>query len=124
MKYKITIFDYLLSVILLCISILPFFSIKTFLQYQNNNYIVEIYQNNSLVYTNLVSVPAIVKLKNATAEIKNNKVRIKESSCNHKICIHTGWIDKPYQQIICIPNKVYIRILSKETKDKVDSVSY
>lgn len=46
-------------------------------------------------------------------ESKNGQVRILEMSkdlCPNGICSDTGWIDKPYQSIVCLPNKIIITI--------------
>lgn len=43
-------------------------------------------------------------------EIQGKKVRIKKSSCPNQICVKTGWISKPGDTIICLPNKIIIKI--------------
>ncbi len=56
-------------------------------------------------------------------EVKDGRVRAVESSCLQKICVNTGWINRPGQNIICLPNKVLVTIEGKESS-KVDAVSY
>jgi hypothetical protein len=56
-------------------------------------------------------------------EVKDGKVRVAESSCVQKICVNTGWISRPGQNIICLPNKVLVTIEGKENS-KTDAVSY
>lgn len=56
-------------------------------------------------------------------EVKEGRVRVVESSCFQKICVTIGWINKPGQNIICLPNKVLITIEGKESS-KIDAVSY
>jgi hypothetical protein len=41
-------------------------------------------------------------------EIKDHKVRITESPCNNKLCIHQGWIQ--HGTIICLPNRILVTI--------------
>ena len=46
-------------------------------------------------------------------EAKNGRVRMLEMSkelCPNSICSDTGWIDKTYQSIVCLPNKIIITI--------------
>lgn len=43
-------------------------------------------------------------------QIKNNKVRVTHSDCPEKICARTGWISNVGQIIVCVPNKVVIKI--------------
>jgi hypothetical protein len=56
-------------------------------------------------------------------QIKDKRVRVVDSPCNKKICVHTGWIDRSYQTIICAPNHVVIRLLRGDDKDKLDAVT-
>ncbi len=42
--------------------------------------------------------------------IQNGKIRMEKSNCPLKICQHQGWISKPGEMILCIPNQVYVRI--------------
>jgi hypothetical protein len=56
-------------------------------------------------------------------EIKDNRVRVVDSPCRRKICVDTDWIDKPYQTIICVPNRVVIRLISNKGEDKLDGIT-
>lgn len=49
-------------------------------------------------------------------EIKDKRVRVVDSPCVRKICVHTVWINKAYQTIICVPNRVVIRLLGNSNK--------
>ena len=37
-------------------------------------------------------------------------VRISESDCPAKVCIHSGWISGPGETIACLPNKLLVEI--------------
>jgi len=46
-------------------------------------------------------------------EVKDGKVRMLEMDkevCPDSICSYTGWIDKSYQSIVCLPNKIIVTI--------------
>ncbi len=45
-------------------------------------------------------------------EIKEGRIRVRESDCPRKICVNTGWIKTPGQVIVCVPNKVLVEIKS------------
>jgi len=120
---KPTIFDFIvLFTFLFFSSVLTYFSYSKTSSIQGN--FVEIYQNNKLISKQPLAKEQELNFKNFVVEIKNNKVRMKESNCPHKICVHTGWISRPYQQIVCVPNKVYIKISSEKNYNKIDSVTY
>lgn len=45
-----------------------------------------------------------------TFEIKDGKIRIIDSPCPNKICVHQGW-DSP---LVCLPNNVIISLEDEE----------
>lgn len=60
-------------------------------------------------------------------ETRNGRVRMLEMSkdlCPKSICSETGWIDKSYQSIVCLPNKIIVRIEEDKIDDEVDMVAY
>ncbi len=58
-----------------------------------------------------------------TLEITNAGVRMVESSCPDKTDLYCGEISKPGQMIVCIPNRVSVKILGK-MKLNIDKVTY
>lgn len=53
-------------------------------------------------------------------EIKNGKVRIKESACSNKHCLRMGWLGPENRgSIICIPQKTIISF--EETEDQKEN---
>ncbi len=56
-------------------------------------------------------------------EITNKGARMIESSCPDKTDVQCGEISKPGQMIVCIPNRVSVKILGKE-KLNIDKVTY
>ena len=43
-------------------------------------------------------------------EAKHNAIRVKESTCPHQYCVHTGWISDAGRSIICVPYELVITI--------------
>ncbi len=60
-------------------------------------------------------------------EIENGKVRMLEMDskiCPEGICSDTGWIDKSYQSIVCLPNKIIVTIEGKkEIETEIDMIA-
>ena len=48
-------------------------------------------------------------------EIKNNAVRFIDSPCRDKICVHMGWLRSGGQWAACLPNKVFMVIVAKDS---------
>ncbi|HEY8463584.1 MAG TPA: NusG domain II-containing protein [Bacillota bacterium] len=61
----------------------------------------------------------------AELEIKNRAVRIVEMPdelCPRKICSHSGWIRKPGEMLICVPNRLVVRLVSTQSRP-VDAIT-
>lgn len=59
-------------------------------------------------------------------EAKDGKVRMLEMSkeiCPNSICSDTGWIDKIYQSIVCLPNNIIVTIEGIE-EDTIDAQTF
>lgn len=65
----------------------------------------------------------------ATLEISDGRVRmlpLPEELCPRGICAHTGWIDRTYESIVCLPNRIMVvfsHTLPGE-EDDIDSVTF
>lgn len=49
-----------------------------------------------------------------TIEVKDGRVRISDSDCPDKICEKTGFISSPLQTIVCLPNRISVRIIDEK----------
>lgn len=54
-----------------------------------------------------------------TIRVENNKVCVVESSCQNKVCVHSGWIHTPGATLVCAPNHILITIDGKKNVDTV-----
>jgi hypothetical protein len=60
----------------------------------------------------------------STLQVKDGRVRMLRSTCRDKICIGVGWIDAPGKAVVCLPNRVVIRVTGQRGgKGKVDTVT-
>jgi hypothetical protein len=55
----------------------------------------------------------------AIVETKGLKVRMLEAPCPDQICVKQGWIDRPRQTIICVPNEIIIYINAEAFLDGI-----
>ncbi len=46
----------------------------------------------------------------AHLEVDGSRVRMREAPCPDRTCILQGWIERPGESIVCLPNLVEIRI--------------
>jgi len=56
-------------------------------------------------------------------EIKDKAVRIVDSPCRDKICVHSGWLRNGGQWAACLPNKVFVSINAGKA-DVLDAATY
>lgn len=54
--------------------------------------------------------------------IKDGTAKISEASCKNQICVNHKAISKNNESIICIPNKIVVKIIS-ENDDNIDDVA-
>lgn len=55
--------------------------------------------------------------------ISNGTVWMSDASCPDKLCVYHKHISKSREQIVCLPNKVVVEIVSDEDSE-IDSVSH
>ncbi len=107
--FKILTFpDKILIIVVLITSVFSFFYIKS----KMNTVCATIYYQQKELGTFSLTKDKIINIdKGIVVEIKNGKVRMKESTCKNKYCIKQGWSNSV--PIVCLPNKVLIKFNSK-----------
>ncbi len=58
-------------------------------------------------------------------DVSDGAVRMKEMDieiCPEKICSDTGWISKPYESIVCLPNRIAVNIESGKAANSDSSL--
>nr|WP_314278503.1 NusG domain II-containing protein [uncultured Peptostreptococcus sp.] len=85
---------------------------------------VEVYVENKLYNTYPLDKEKRVQIKEKNGRINNiyihnRGVEMTQANCPDKVCIHTGFINKPGQSIVCLPHKINIKIVS-DKEDKSD----
>ena len=67
-------------------------------------------------------VPVDGKLGTTRVEIAGKEVRVLDSPCPLKICVESGPISRSGETLVCLPNRVVIRIKGKDERS-IDAVS-
>lgn len=129
MNKKINKYDVILILILIIIN--------CFFIYYNSNKIIYSDSNEALVYSDNELVGRYILKKGYeneftvtsdggfnTVKIKDNKIWIEDADCKDKYCIHQGAISGNGQVIVCIPNKLMIKITGSSNEDDVDIISH
>jgi len=88
----------------------------------SENAAVQVYMDGSLIRE--ISLKAdqqfdITGEYSNTIAVQNGKAAIIASDCPGEDCVHSGWISKPGRSIVCLPNRVEIRISGQGDVDFV-----
>lgn len=108
-KEILTPADIILIIILILVSIFFLFSFHR----KNRTEKVKIFRHNQLLGEYSLQKQRLIELGDEVViEIKDGKVRIKSSDCEHQYCVKQGWSNS--LPIICVPNEILIVIKSKD----------
>ncbi|MFO7152444.1 MAG: NusG domain II-containing protein [Bacillota bacterium] len=69
-----------------------------------------------------LNVPGVIG--DLVLEVDRDKVRVVSSDCPDKDCIRQGWASRPGQTLVCLPNRVVIKIESRDSTGDLDGVSF
>ena len=50
---------------------------------------------------------------------ENGKVKVEQENSPLHLCSKQGWIDSSFETIVCLPNKIVIKIETKEDMDTI-----
>ncbi len=62
----------------------------------------------------------------AMLEVAAGRVRVlpmPDHLCSKHICSKTGWIGKPWQVIVCLPNKIIVRVVGQKETGDIDLIA-
>lgn len=77
----------------------------------------ELFASYSLDEDRTVKVPvAGVSDKYNIVEIRDGSVSVTEATCSNQVCVETGKISKSGESIVCLPNKLIVRIEGSENQ--------
>ncbi len=122
--YKVTAIDVVLIVLILFLSTAVILFTRFGIDWQLPKIIeASVYHEGKLLKRLRLDKDQKVIILNGKMliEIKDGRMRVKESDCPRKICVKTGWINASGEVIVCVPNKVLIEI-NRATAPFLDAV--
>ncbi|MFT5697921.1 MAG: hypothetical protein ACI8ZB_000775 [Desulforhopalus sp.] len=61
---------------------------------------------------------SIVDLKefgvNMVLEVRDGRVRVASSDCKQQLCVRHGWIDRPREALLCLPNHITVELIGED----------
>ena len=105
--------DWILIIIIIFISLslLLFFKLTN----QESNQAL-VYNDNKLILTIDLTKDDKYQVMGLNGEVdievKNNQIRVTSETSNYHLCSKQGYISKSWETIVCLPNKIIIRVTS------------
>lgn len=66
-------------------------------------------------YVDVLGVNGVTRV-----HLRDGQVSIVESACPDKTCVARGWSKRPSKQLICLPNRVIVKIVGVEEEADID----
>ena len=77
--------------------------------------VAEIYLDGQLIYQLPLDTPADLEVSGAyhnTVTVRDGKISVSASDCPGEDCVHSGAIETSGRSIVCLPNRLEIRVVS------------
>lgn len=99
-------------IMLICLNSIP----------KMKNGIAKVYYDNQLIQTIDLNIDQTNIIQGEKGDIKievqNNQIRVVSETSEKHLCSKQGWIKNTTQSIVCLPNKVVIKIENNSEADK------
>ncbi len=122
LRNKITPADTFIFILLLTISISGYVFIKEVMPKGTG---VTIDVDGKQAYTLPLHEDSITEVRGThgitVVQVREGKVRVKDSDCPGKLCVKQGWIDRG--AIVCLPNGIIVRLNNGGDSTKLDAVT-
>lgn len=117
----LTKFDYILIFFILILAVsFDFILAKNTSQYAENG-VVNIYYKDEIYDTIPLNIDTTINIDTETShntvEIKDGKVNMIDADCPDKYCVHEKEIEFNNQTIVCLPNRIVVKIESSQESD-------
>ncbi len=114
-----------LKLILIIFSITIILILIMFITKENGSKKAVVYYENDIILNidlnNNIEENYIVKGYNGDVKIvvKNGKIKVDEENSPRHLCSKQGFISESYETIVCLPNKIIIKIESNDDYDTI-----
>lgn len=125
----VTVWDKIIIATLLSMALIIYLLFAGFIFGEQPETVVIFVDGKEYASYNLAEISGIknveinTELGHNTVEITSDGARVTEASCPDKTDIQSGKISKPGQMLVCVPNRLTVRIIGKSGA-KVDKVTY
>ncbi len=119
----LTLSDKILIGALLLLSSLSFFGLAAF---RDDGQTVVVEQDGMVIARRSIADEDTLRIAGplgvTTIQIAEGRARVLDAPCPHQLCVKTGAISNAGAMVVCVPNRVVLRI-EEHSKDEVDAVT-
>lgn len=125
MKLKLNKYDIIVTIVIIVITLGLLWKVLN-TNSTSKDKIANVYYQNKLVHSFDLTKKELKKYEiDATnglvkIEAKNGKVRVVSETSKNNICSIQGWSDSITNPIVCLPNNLYIKIVSAQQENNSD----
>ena len=80
---------------------------------------VEVFCDGRLSYTSPTDKPFEKEIAGCTVKLSDGEVRVVSSTCPDKVCVHSGAISEAGEIIVCVPNRVSVKMAGTQEIDAI-----
>ncbi|MDG5814924.1 NusG domain II-containing protein [Chitinispirillales bacterium ANBcel5] len=89
---------------------------------------VVIFRDNQPIATYPLRSENVISIRGELGQvgimISDGKVQIHSVTCPHQICKRSGAIQRSFQQLVCVPNRILVEIRTSEDSGGIDAITY
>lgn len=82
----------------------------------------KLYGTYSLMEEQEIPIKGKEKVTN-TLTIKDGKAKMTDADCPDHLCMHQKAISKENETIVCLPNKIVVKVIDTQEKQEFDSIA-
>jgi len=101
-----------LAVFLMSVPIVPYVS---YAQIFKDGNLIETINLSALSET--IEITLDSELRHNVIQAENGRIRISEANCFFKLCVRQGWRNTGIMPIVCLPNRVSVRLIGSASWD-------
>jgi len=53
---------------------------------------------------------------NMVLEVRDGRVRVASSDCKQQLCVRHGWIERPKEALLCLPNHITVELVGEDAE--------
>lgn len=53
---------------------------------------------------------------NMVLEVRDGRVRVASSDCKKQLCVRHGWIVRPKEALLCLPNQITVELVGEDAE--------